>query len=94
MGGGDQLGDDVTVDIGEAEISTIEAVGKLFMIQTAAVKQGRMQIVNVDPAFDRSIADFVGHSHVSAASDVSVGALINLQISLALNWKSIRSCAK
>ena len=32
-----------------------------------------MQIVNVDPAFDRLIADFVGHSHVSAASDVSSG---------------------
>ena len=32
MGGGDQLGDDVTMDIGETEISTIEAVGELFMI--------------------------------------------------------------
>ncbi len=50
----------MTVDIREAEVTTIVTEGELLVIEAELVHDGRMEIVHVDLVFDGEVAEFVG----------------------------------
>ena len=48
-----------SVDVGEAEVSSLEAVGELFVVEAEEVEEGGVEVVDVDLAIDHSEAEFV-----------------------------------
>ena len=54
-----QFFDDVSGDIGDAEVSALEAVGQFFVIQTEQFQNRGVHVVNVDGFFRDPPADFV-----------------------------------
>ena len=57
--GWQQFFDDVSGNVGDAEVAALEAVGQLFVIQTEQSQNRGMHVVNVDGIFRDSPADFV-----------------------------------
>src|SRR5688500_3097434 len=55
-----ELGDDLTVHIGETEVTTLETEREFLVIQSERVKYGRVQIMHVHRIFDRIESQFVG----------------------------------
>ena len=53
---------DFSVDVGEAEVSALEAVGELFVVEAKEMKEGRVEVVDVDFAIDHAEAEFVAFS--------------------------------
>ena len=52
--------DDMSVDIGEAEIPAGVSVGEVFVVEPHEVQDGGVEIVNVHLVFDRRETEFVG----------------------------------
>ena len=50
---------DLSVDVGETEVSSLEAVGELFVVEAEEVEEGGVEVVDVDFAVDHSEAEFV-----------------------------------
>ena len=53
------LFDHFSMHVGQAVVASLKTVGELFMVETKEVKQSRVQVVNVDLAFDGAEAEFV-----------------------------------
>ena len=68
----ENLADDVSTDVGQAEIAAGVAIGQLLVVQAQQVQDRRVQIVDVDLVFDGVIAVFVGgavaHARLHAAA--------------------------
>jgi hypothetical protein len=47
------------VDVGEAKVSALEAVGELFVVEAKEMKEGRVEVVDVDFSIDYAEAKFV-----------------------------------
>lgn len=45
---GEQVSDDVTVYVGDAEIAALEAVGEAGVVYAHEVQNGRLQVVDMD----------------------------------------------
>ena len=45
--------------VGEAEVSALEAVGELFVVEAEEVEEGGVEVVDVDLAVDDAEAEFV-----------------------------------
>ena len=60
------------VDIGEAVVAALELVGELLVIDSEKMKQGCLEVVNVDPVFGNVeaniIAGAVGHTGFDPAA--------------------------
>ena len=52
--------DDVAVDVGQAEVAAVVAVGEPFVIETQEVEDGGVEIVMRDAVLDGVHAEFVG----------------------------------
>ena len=65
--------DDVSVDVGEAEIAPLEAGGELGVIESEEVQDGGVEVVNVDFVLDGIEAQFVGFSVVESSFDAAAG---------------------
>ena len=50
---------DFSMDVGEAKVSALEAVGKLFMVEAEEMEEGRVEVVDVDFSIDYAEAKFV-----------------------------------
>ena len=55
--------DDMTSHVGQAKLSTLEAVGELQVIQAEKLKDGSLDIMNVEPIFRGAEAELVGGAH-------------------------------
>jgi hypothetical protein len=44
------------VDVGEAKVSALEAVGELFVVEAKEMKEGCVEVVDVDFAIDHAEA--------------------------------------
>ena len=51
---------ELTVDVGEAEVAALEAVGQLRVIEAEEVQHRGVQVVDVDRVLDGVVAEFVG----------------------------------
>ena len=58
---------DVAVDVGEAKVPTLEAGGELGVIEAELVKDGGVEVVNVDLVLDGIEAEFIGLAVVDSA---------------------------
>ena len=50
---------DFSMDVGEAKVSALEAVGELFVVEAKEMKEGRVEVVDVDFSIDYAEAKFV-----------------------------------
>ena len=70
---GDELADDLSVDIRQAEISSRMSVGQLLMVEAKKMQAGGLEVMHVDPVFDRPEAEVVGRSMDISPSDAAAG---------------------
>src|SRR5262245_1240887 len=63
--------DDFAVNVGQAIIAALEAVGQLFVIETEAVQNGRLQIVNVNRPVGNAETEIVGRPVGQARLDTA-----------------------
>ena len=61
------------MNIGQAKVSTLMAIGELLVVDAHQVEHRGMEIVHVDDIFDRVVADFVGCAEVAAGLDSAAG---------------------
>ena len=61
------------MDVGEAEVSALGAVGEFFVVEAEEVEDGGVEVVDVDFVFDGVEAEFVGFSVGEAAFDAASG---------------------
>ena len=57
---GQQLFDDVAVDVGQPVVAALEAVGQPFVVEAEEVQDGRLQVVDVDCVLGDVEAELVG----------------------------------
>ena len=70
--------DNVTRDVGEAKVATLKPVGQLGVLAAHQVKDGRVEVVNVDRVLDDVVAKIelaAAKNPMSARSTRSVQAL-------------------
>jgi hypothetical protein len=65
--------DDVAVDVGEAVVAALEAVGEAFVVEAEEVHDGGLEVVDVDLVFGDLEAHFVGGAVAEAAFDAAAG---------------------
>jgi hypothetical protein len=56
---GQQVFDDVSVDVGEAEIAALMGVSKALVVEAETVKDGGLEVVDVNGVFDDVKAEFI-----------------------------------
>src|SRR5262245_9074101 len=61
------------MDVGEAEVTALEAVRQLFMVDAQAVQDGRVLVVDVNRILHDVVAVIVGLSVTHATLDSSTG---------------------
>src|SRR6266481_9735599 len=61
------------MDVREAEVAALEAVGELLVINAHAVQDGRVQIVDVDRIFDDIVTVVVGLAEAETGLDSAAG---------------------
>src|SRR4051794_16047740 len=59
-GSREQLADHLALDIGQAEVAPLEAIGQLRVLQAEQVQDGRLEVVDVDPVLDGRETELVG----------------------------------
>ena len=64
---------DISVDIGKAEVSARVTVGQVFVIESHEVKNGSVEIMNMDLVFHGREAEFVGRTVGHTTFDSSAG---------------------
>ena len=47
------------MDVGEAEVPALEAVGELFVVEAKEMEESRVEVVDVDFSIDHAEAKFV-----------------------------------
>ena len=47
------------MNVGEAEVSALETVGELFVVEAKEMEEGRVEVVDVDFSIDYAEAKFV-----------------------------------
>ena len=47
------------MDVGEAEVPALEAVGELFVVEAKEMEEGRVEIVDMDFSIDDAEAELV-----------------------------------
>ena len=57
---GQDFADDVAVDVGQAEVAALEAVGQLGVVEAQQVQDRGLQVVDVDAVLDGVEAELVG----------------------------------
>ena len=57
--------------IRESEVSALESVGELFMIDSKAVQDGCLEVMNVNFVFNHVVSQFVGATIVDARSNAT-----------------------
>src|SRR5262245_49632298 len=65
------FGHDLAVDVGEPLVLSVVLVSQLLVIEPHDVEDGRVQVVDVDLAFDRLEAELVGRAVDEAALDAA-----------------------
>ena len=55
-----ELRDHFAADVRQAEVPALELVGELRVVQAHQVKDGGVQVVDVDRVFDHVVAEIVG----------------------------------
>src|SRR5579871_6880240 len=70
---GDKAGNDVAVDVGEAEVATGVAVGQLRVVEAEQAQDRGVQVVDVDRILHRLEAELVGGAVDLAALDAPAG---------------------
>ena len=79
VGSGQDAFDDGSVDVGEAEVSSLKAVGEAFVIETEEVEDGGLEVMDVDLVGGYAEPEFVGFSvaksffHAAAGEEEGVG---------------------
>ena len=68
---GNDVVDDVAVDVGQAEVAAVVAVGEPFVIQAQEVEDGGVEIVMRDAVLDGVHAEFVGGAVGDATLDAA-----------------------
>ena len=64
---------DFAVDVGEAKVTAGMAEGEFFVVQAEQVKNGGVEVVHVEFAFDGLISPFVGGAVGIAGTDSAAG---------------------
>src|SRR6476661_6557103 len=54
------LRDSIALDVGQSEITALESIGQLLVIDAQQLQHGRVQIVDVDRVLDHVVAEVVG----------------------------------
>src|SRR6476660_2812468 len=70
---GNQLVDDLAVDVGEAEIAARIAIGETLVVKTHELQDGGVQVVDVHRILGGTEAEFVGRSVGLATFDAAAG---------------------
>ena len=76
MGGGAaplELRDDLPVDVGQAKVSSLEAVGELGVVEAQEVQNRSLNVVDVDAILDGGEAELVGQADRLAPFDARAG---------------------
>ena len=70
---GEEVFDDVAVDVGEAEVAAGVGVGEFFVIEAEEVEDGGVHVVHVDFVGDGVVAEVVGFAEGEAGFDAGAG---------------------
>ena len=70
---GQKFMDDLTGDIGQTEITTIVIVGETLMVDAEQVKDGSVQVVEMDPIDGRFVADLIRLAVADATFHAAAG---------------------
>src|ERR1051325_782652 len=61
--------DNITVDVGEAEVAALETVGELLVIDAEKMEQRGVKVMDVHDVLDGVVAEFVGLAVGNASAD-------------------------
>ena len=67
----DDFADDAAGDVGEAEVAAGVAVGEFFVVEAEEVKDGGVEVVDVDFVLDGGEPEFVGGAVSATAFDAA-----------------------
>ena len=67
------IADDVPVDVGEAEVAALEAVGQFLVVDAEQMEHGRVEIVDRDDVLDGVITEIIRRAVADAAFDPAAG---------------------
>ena len=70
---GDQPLDHFAVDVGEAIVATLEAVGQVLVVEAEAVQDGGVEVVDVDRILGDVVAVVIGLAVADAGLDAAAG---------------------
>ena len=70
---GEDFLDDFAVDVGEAEVSALGTVGEFGVVEAEEVKEGGVEVVDVDFVLHGVEAEFVGFAEGGTALDAAAG---------------------
>ena len=71
---GKDVFDNVSVDIGEAELAALELISQRFMIDTELIKNGGVEVVHVDFILSDIIGKIISGSVGHAGLDATAGS--------------------
>lgn len=57
---GKYLCDNFAVDIGQAEVTALEAIGELLMVDPQTVEDGGVQVMDVNRILDHVVTEVIG----------------------------------
>lgn len=63
--------DDIAVDVGEAEVPSLEAEGEFFVVDAECVEDGGVEVVDMDGVFDNVVAEVIGLAVDDAGLDAA-----------------------
>ena len=58
-GSGQNLFDDVSVNVSQSEVATLESVGQAFVVDPEQMQHGGVQVVDMDFVFHGAVAEFI-----------------------------------
>ena len=70
---GEDWGDDLAVDVGEAEVAAAVAEGELLVVEAEQVQDGGVEVVHVDLVLRGLVAEFVGRAMGEAGFHAGAG---------------------
>src|SRR5262245_15766910 len=70
---GQDVADDVAMDVGQAEVAALELVGQPLVLNAEQVQHGCVQVVNVHDVVLGVVPELVGRAVADAALDAAAG---------------------
>ena len=70
---GKDVPNDLTLDIRQAEITPVETIGQLRMVQPQLVQERCMDVMGVDAFLNRLVAELIGRSVLSTSLESTAG---------------------